>query len=71
MASNQRMRISRRLVNTKRHTTGYVINGQNYSVAQARRLAERGQLSGVRVVGRHIQAEPGRRRLTELPQTVQ
>lgn len=71
MASNQQLRISRRLVNTKRHTTGYVISGQNYTVAQARRMAERGQLSGVRVVGRHIQAVPGRKRLTSLPQTVQ
>lgn len=69
--SNQRLKISRRIVNTKRHTTGYVISGQTYSVAAARRLVEQGQISGVRVVGRHIQSEPGRRRLAELPATVQ
>jgi hypothetical protein len=46
---------------------GYVMNGRVYSVEQATRLARNGQVAGVRVVGNHIQADTGRRRLTDLP----
>lgn len=63
--------MSRRLVNTKRHTTGYVIGGRKTSVAQARKLAQQGRLSGIRVVGDHIQSEPGRKRLSDLPVTIE
>ena len=61
------LRISRRLVSTKRHTTGYVIDGKKYSVREATRLARQGRVSGVRVVGNHIQALKSRRRLSDLP----
>lgn len=64
------MRVTRRIVNTKRHTTGYVIGGKSQSVAQARKLASTGRVSGVRVVGKHIQSIPGRKRLTDLPATI-
>jgi len=60
-------RITRRVVNTKRHTTGYVVGGEVYSVAQTRNMARRGEVSNVRVVGRHIQSVPGKQRLTDLP----
>jgi hypothetical protein len=70
MPRNKQMRITRRLVNTKRHTTGYVIGGKKTSVPQARRLASQGRLANVRVVGRHIQSVPGKTRLSDLPTTV-
>ena len=60
-------RATRRIVNTKRHTTGYVVGGEQLSVAQARTMARRGQIANVRVVGKHIQAVPGKQRLTDLP----
>ncbi len=60
-------KITRRVVNTKRHTTGYVVGGQVYSVAQTRTLAQRGRVVNVRVVGRHIQSLPGKQRLSDLP----
>ena len=66
-----RKRITRRIVNAKRRVTGYVIAKKTYSVAQTRQMAQRGQVVGVRVVGNHIQAVNGRRRLSDLPFTVQ
>jgi len=60
-------RISKRVVSKKRHTVGYMIGDKQVSVAQARNLAQRGNLSGVQVVGRHIQSVPGKTRLTDLP----
>lgn len=70
MANQNKMRISKRIVDVKRHTKGYEIAGKRYSVAQTRKLAERGRLSGVRVVGRHVQAENGRKRLSSLPMKI-
>ncbi len=64
------MRISKRVVNTKRHTTGYMISGKFHSVREAKRLATQGRIQGVRVVGNHIQAENGRKLLSSLPTTV-
>ena len=61
------MRITRRLVNVRRHTTGYIIGGKQHSVSATRKLASAGRISGVQVVGNHVQAVPGRRRLTDLP----
>lgn len=44
-------RINRRVLNTKRHTVGYVITGnKQVTRSQAVTLAQRGQLSGVRIV---------------------
>lgn len=60
-------RITRRVVNTKRHTTGYVVGGQVYSVSATRNMARRGDIANVRVVGQHIQSVPGKQRLTDLP----
>lgn len=70
-ASNRnKLRISRRVVNTKRHTVGYIAKKKFYSTPQITRMAKRGEVSGVRVVGNHIQAPPGRRRLVDLPTEV-
>jgi len=60
-------RATQRIVNSRRHTTGYVVGGEKISVAQARTLAKRGRIANVRVVGQHIQAVPGKQRLTDLP----
>lgn len=66
--SSATMRITRRVVNSKRHTKGYMINGKFHSVAQTKKLAASGRIYGVRVVGEHVQSEGnGRRRLSELP----
>lgn len=64
------LRITKRVVSTKRHTQGYMIDGKFVSTAEARRLASQGRISGVRVVGRHIQSQQGRRRLSDLPTEV-
>ena len=65
-----RKRITRRIVNRRRHVQAYVVGGQEMTVAQTRNLVERGEVAGVRVVGQHIQALSGRRRLSDLPTTV-
>ena len=66
-ASCTPQKISKRVVSTKRHTVGYMIGDKQVSVAQARQLAQRGSLSGVQVIGQHIQSVPGKTRLTDLP----
>ncbi len=43
------MTISKRLLNKKRHTVGFIIDGQEYTRAQAIKLARKGEISGVRV----------------------
>jgi hypothetical protein len=48
-----------------------VINGRAYSVQEATKLARNGRVAGVRVVGNHIQADKGRRRLIDLPQQIE
>jgi len=69
-ATNSVLRITRRLVNVRRHTTGYIIGGKRHSVLATSKLAKAGRISGVQVVGNHVQAIPGRRRLTDLPTEV-
>ena len=64
---SRRMRISRRVVNTRRHTRGYIAGGDFFTVPRITRLAREGVVFGVRVVGRHIQCTTGRRPLTDLP----
>ena len=64
------MRITSRIVNAKRHTVGYMIDGKVHTVALTKRLAGQGRISGVRVVGNHVQSENGRRRLSDLPMKV-
>jgi len=71
MAKSAKLRITRRVANVKRHTKGYVIGGKTFTVNSARKMAAQGRIAGVRVVGKHIQAVPGRRRLTDLPCTIQ
>ena len=63
------MKVSRRIIDSKMHTRGYVISGKNYTPRQAAQLARSGKIAGVRAVGNHIQAQDGRRRLTDLPTT--
>ena len=43
------MTISKRVLNKKRHTVGFIISGTEYSRAQAIKLARKGEISGVRV----------------------
>lgn len=69
-AAGQMIRITQRVVNPKRHTIGYMANRQFYTVTQIRRMAKQGQVAGVRVVGNHVQANPGSRRLVDLPTEV-
>lgn len=68
--ATKKMRITRRIVNSKRHTIGYVVGGQEQTIDNAAALARRGMISGVRVVGNHIQAEIGRHPLASLPTTI-
>jgi hypothetical protein len=60
-------RVSKRVVNSKRHTTHYVIGGKTVSVSEATTMARKGLLAGVRVVGNHIQSAIGCRPLSKLP----
>ena len=64
---SKKARITKRVVDIKRHTIGYVVGGKTYSVSQTRKMASRGELSNVRVVGYHIQSVPGKGRLIDLP----
>lgn len=66
----QGMKITSRIVDVRRHTTGYVAGGKKYSVSQIRNMASKGRIKGVQVVGNHVQAAPGQNRLTDLPTKV-
>ena len=69
---SQTIRLTRRAVSTKRHTLWYSdARGNRYTPRQAARLARSGRIDGARAVGNHIQAAEGRRRLSNLPTTVQ
>lgn len=64
-------RITRRLVNTKRHTVGFVLTGgKQVSRSKAIQMASGGHIAGVRVVngsqGRYLQST-GNTGLYELP----
>lgn len=67
---SQGMKVTKRIVNVRRHTTHYVAGGKKYSVSQIRNLAAKGRIKDVQVVGNHIQAVPGGKRLTDLPTMV-
>ena len=67
---NKGMKVTKRIVDVRRHTTGYVVGGKMQTVAQVRKLAENGRVRGVQVVGNHIQAMPGQPRLTDLPMKI-
>lgn len=68
--NKQGMKITSRVVDVRRHTKGYVMGGKRYTVAQTRNLAAKGRVQNVQVVGNHIQAIPGHRRLTDLPMKI-
>ncbi len=64
-------RITRRLVNTKKHTIGFVLTGgKQVSRSQAIQMASGGHIAGVRIVngsqGRYLQST-GNTGLYELP----
>ena len=63
-------KVSRRLVNVRRHCVGYIIGGKTVTVAQAAVMAARGLLPNVVRNANHIQARPGTRRLSDLTATV-
>lgn len=70
------LKVTRRIVNSKRHTIGYVVGDKSYSLENTPQrnnllsMARNGRITGVRVVGDHLQAIPGRRKLSTLPQTI-
>lgn len=61
------MTVTSRIVDVRRHTTGYMAGGRKYTVDQIRNMAAKGRVKGVQVVGNHIQALPGKKRLIDLP----
>ncbi len=63
-------KITKRIVDVRRHTQGYIVGGQEMSVPQALKMAAAGRLRGVQVVGQHIQSLPGKKRLSELPMMI-
>ena len=63
--------ITRRILNSKRHTVAYIVGGQRLTVEQVRAAAAAGRVAAVRVVGDHIQAAIGARPLYALPTTVE
>lgn len=75
MAANRTSRINRRILNSKRHTVGYVITGgRRVTRDQAVNMAHRGELSGVRVVrgtrSEYIQSTTSRS-LQDLPVVIE
>ena len=68
------MKIRKRGVNTKRHTTHYLVGNSWVSRAKAVQLADRGKIDGVRAYKRdgisYIQSLPSHVRLYDLPEVV-
>lgn len=69
-SGKQALKITSRIVDVRRHTKGYMVGSKRYTVSQIRNLAAKGRIKGVQVVGNHIQAVPGSKRLTDLPTKV-
>jgi hypothetical protein len=69
--SRNSLRLTKRVVNGKRHTTGYMAGKRFIPVSEATRMAKDGLIRGVMAVGGHIQSSPGQSRLTDLPQIVE
>tara|TARA_B100000614_G_scaffold262909_1_gene300919 strand:+ start:421410 stop:421652 length:243 start_codon:yes stop_codon:yes gene_type:complete len=68
--------IQKRVVNTKRHTVGYLLRGgKRVTRTQAYNMARRNQIRNVRAVngpnGRYIQSINGARNLYDLPITIE
>ena len=64
--SQRKSRISRRIVSPRRHTLGFVVDGKELSRSEVVKMARAGMVSGVRVVGNHIQTAT-EHRLADLP----
>ena len=65
----KKCRVTHRIVSTKRHTLGFIIDGKNCRRSTAVKLARQGKLNGIHVVGEHIQTLPTRKqKLMDLPQ---
>jgi len=65
----KKCRITHRIVSVKRHTLGFVIDGKNCRRSTAVKLAQKGRLNGIHVVGGHIQTLPTRtQKLLDLPE---
>ena len=72
MARNVKKRLYKRVVTPKRHTKGYIATGGEFiTVKQALQQTKNDLISGVRVVGKHIQAEIGSQPLYRLPEIVE
>lgn len=50
MKTMNKMSVTERVVSVKKHTIGYVINGEEYTRNQAVKLARSGKVRNVRVV---------------------
>ena len=62
------MKVRKRGVNVKRHTTSYLIGNRWVSRAKATSLAKEGKVDGVIVVnGRYIQSKTSHTNLYDLP----
>lgn len=71
MTRTKKARITRRIVSTKRHTLGFVINGKNCTRETAVKMARQGRLNKIHVVGNHIQTLPERKqKLLDLPEKI-
>jgi len=67
----KKCRVTHRLVDVKRHTKGFVIDGKNCRRDTAVALAKRGRLNKIHVVGNHVQTLPTRKqKLLDLPEKV-
>lgn len=69
-SSQSKLSISRRYLNSKRHTIGYTVGGKRMSVAETTRLARQGRIKNARVVGKHVQSAAGCSPLSSLPQVI-
>ena len=67
----KKCRVTHRIVNIKKHTLGFVIDGKNCRRSTAVKLARQGKLNKIGVVGSHIQTHPSRKqKLLDLPEKV-
>ena len=68
----RKSRVTHRICNVRRHTTGFVIDGKMCRRSTAVKLAQQGKLNGIQAVaGRHIQTLPSRtQKLYDLPEKV-
>lgn len=70
MATQNQMKITRRYVDSKRHTVGYFVGGQRRTVKEVAQLTRQGRIRNARIVGKHVQAAIGEQPFYALPQTI-